>query len=221
MIKRNPKATREKIINAAISVFSQGDFNEATMRDIARESGVSQANIYQHYDSKEKLLFSIIDEETKRMKKDLEQHLSGIKGTQNKLRKMTWYYLNFREQNRQLTWLEHISLNTKAWSETASVWNDSMEIASFFRDILLEGKRNGEVRQETNIRVAGHLYFGGLRNVIVFWLLGKQFNSLADEVADTMTDLFWESVKTQSPYPQCPFLTGKKDSPARKSSSPR
>jgi TetR/AcrR family transcriptional regulator, fatty acid metabolism regulator protein len=221
VIKRNPRATREKIINPAISVFSQGDFNEATMRDIARESGVSQANIYQHYDSKEKLLFSIIDEETKRMKKDLEQHLSGIKGTQNKLRKMTWYYLNFREQNRQLAWLEHISLNTRAWSETASVWNDSMEIAAIFRDILLEGKHNGEVRQETNIRVAGHLYFGGLRNVIVFWLLGKQFNSLADEVADTMTDLFWESVKIQTPAPQCPFLADKKGSSARKSPSPR
>ncbi|MCX6008339.1 MAG: TetR/AcrR family transcriptional regulator, partial [Chloroflexi bacterium] len=189
MIKRNPKATKERILNAAISVFSQGDFNAATMRDIARKSAVSQANIYQHYDSKESLLFSIIDTETRHMKIDLEKHLTGIKGTQNKLRKMTWFYLDFREQNRQLSWLETISLNVKAWSEAVEVWNGSMVIAGIFREILAEGKKNGEVRENADIRVAGHLYFGGLRNAISFWLLGKQFKKLAAEVADALLEL--------------------------------
>jgi AcrR family transcriptional regulator len=211
MIKRNPKATKERILNGAISVFSQGDFNEATMRDIAHKSGVSQANIYQHYDSKESLLFSIIDKETRQMKSDLEKHLTGIKGTENKLRKMTWFYLDFREQNRQLSWLETISLNVKTWSEAVDVWNDSMEIAGIFREILAEGKGNGEVRDDADIRVAGHLYFGGLRNAISFWLLGKQFKKLADEVAGPLTDLIWEAVRTRPPGLQCPLLAGKEN----------
>jgi TetR/AcrR family transcriptional regulator, fatty acid metabolism regulator protein len=220
MIKRNPKATKERILNGAISVFSQGDFNEATMRDIARKSGVSQANIYQHYDSKESLLFSIIDKETRQMKSDLEKHLTGIKGTQNKLRKMTWFYLDFREQNRQLSWLETISLNVKTWSEATDVWNDSMEIAGIFREILAEGKRNGEVRGDADIRVAGHLYFGGLRNAISFWLLGKQFKKLADEVADPLTDLIWEAVRTRPSSLQCPLLAGKENITKPKSRIP-
>ncbi|MBN1376448.1 MAG: TetR/AcrR family transcriptional regulator [Dehalococcoidia bacterium] len=210
MIKRDPKATRERIINAAIGVFSQGDFNEATVRDIARKSGVSQANIYQYFDSKESLLFSIIIEESKQMKQYLEQHLSGIKGTENKLRKMTWYYLYSHEQNRQLTWLEFMVLSTKAWSEPPGVWDSTMEVAAIFRDILEEGKQNGEVRQDANIRVIGHLYFGGLRNAIVFWCLDKQFKSLASEITDSLTDFVWKAIKIPPSYTQCPFIQNDK-----------
>jgi TetR/AcrR family transcriptional regulator, fatty acid metabolism regulator protein len=217
VIKRDPKGTRERIIKAAIGVFSQGDFNAATMRDIARKSGVSQANIYQHYDSKEALLFSIIDEETLQMRRMLEDHLKGIKGTQNKLRKVSWFYLNFREQNRQLTWLESISLNTKAWSEATETWNHSMQVSGIFRDILTEGKRNGEVRQDVDIRLAGHLYFGGLRNTITFWLLGKQYRNLTDEVADKLTDFIWEAIRERPPQVQCPLLDKKGNITKRKS----
>ena len=205
-IKRNGTKTREKIVSAAICVFSGVDFNEATMRDIARESGFSQANIYQYFESKDALLFSIINEEWKRMKSGLLRHLSGIKGTQNKIRKMTWYYMNFREQNRRVAWLEHISLNTKAWNEAEGVWKVSMEIPNIFRDIMVEGKKNGEVRPDADIRVAGHLYFGGLRNLVVFWLLDKQFKSLAGELSDQLTDLVWEAVRYRSPNLQCPIL---------------
>lgn len=206
MTQRNPRATKERIISAVINVFSQGDFNEATMRDIARKSGVSQANIYQHYHNKESLLFTIIDAEIKQLQQELEQHLIGVKGTENKLRKLTWYYLGFREKNRQLTWLETISLNVKAWSEAKDTWTDSMEVAGIFRDILIEGKKNGEVRPEVDIRVAGHLYFGGLRNVITFWLLGMQFKSLAGELADSLTAFIWEAVRARAPYTLCPLL---------------
>lgn len=216
MVKRNPQATRERIINAAIDAFSQGDYNEATMRDIARASSVSQANIYQHFDSKESLLFSIITKETQSLKADLLQHLTGIKGTQNKIRKMTWHYLSTREKYRQLTWLEYMVLSTKAWNEPPGIWDQTMEIAAIFSNILHEGKASGEVRQNINIRVTGHLYFGGLRNAIVFWLLGKQFKSLADEVADPITDLVWEAIKPSPLYSQCPYLTDKQSSSARK-----
>jgi AcrR family transcriptional regulator len=205
VIKRDPKATKERIIKAAISVFSQGDFNEATMRDIALKSGVSQANIYQYYTSKESLLFSIIDDETLQMKRTLDEHLKGIKGAHNKLRKVTWFYLNSREENRQLTWLESISLNTKAWSEAPDTWNHSMEVSRVFRKILEEGKESNEVRQDVDIRLAGHLYFGGIRNIISFWLLGKQYKKLADEVADNLTDYVWEIIKDRPQQLQCPF----------------
>ncbi len=211
MIKRDPKATRERIIKAAISVFSQGDFHDATMRDIARKSGISQANIYQYYTSKESLLFSIIDDETLQMKRALDEHLKGIKGAHNKLRKVTWFYLNSREEKRQLTWLESISLNTKAWSEAPDTWNHSMEVSRVFRRILEEGKASNEVRQDVDIRLAGHLYFGGIRNIISFWLLGKQYKKLADEVADKLTDYVWEVIRERPLQGQCPFLNGKSE----------
>lgn len=216
MAKRNPQATRERIINAAIDIFSRGDFNEATMRDIARASGVSQANIYQHFKSKESLIFSIISKPAQNMKTDLLQHLQGIKGTHNKIRKMTWHYLSTCENSKQLTWLEYMVLSTKAWSEFPGIWDQAMEIPAIFRDILREGKLNGEVRQDVNIRVAGHLYFGGLRNIIVFWCLNKQFKYLTEEAAEFITDLIWESIKTPSSYIKCPYFSAHQALPSGK-----
>jgi AcrR family transcriptional regulator len=61
---RTPKIVedrREQIIDAAMRVFAQKGYTEATNKDIAREAGITPGLIYYYFESKEALLNAILE----------------------------------------------------------------------------------------------------------------------------------------------------------------
>lgn len=54
-------ARRSQILNVAIKLFSQKGFNGATTKEIARESGVSEAMVFRHFATKSELYHAIIN----------------------------------------------------------------------------------------------------------------------------------------------------------------
>ncbi len=53
---------RKKILDSAIKVFAKKNYQAATTAEIAREAGVSEALIYQHFKSKKELFIASIEE---------------------------------------------------------------------------------------------------------------------------------------------------------------
>ena len=52
--------TGERVRSAAIALFRQRGFHAATMREIAERAGIESATIYYYFDSKDALLFDIM-----------------------------------------------------------------------------------------------------------------------------------------------------------------
>ncbi|PCH70056.1 MAG: TetR family transcriptional regulator [Rhodobacteraceae bacterium] len=52
---------RAQILKAAAKVFATEGFDRASMTQLARECGISKANIYHYYDGKDAILFDILD----------------------------------------------------------------------------------------------------------------------------------------------------------------
>ncbi len=52
---------RARILKAAAKVFATRGFDRASMTQLARECGISKANIYHYYDGKDAILFGILD----------------------------------------------------------------------------------------------------------------------------------------------------------------
>ena len=48
------------ILDAAVHLFSEHGYDGVSMRRIAQAAGVSKANIYHHFDSKQALYFAIM-----------------------------------------------------------------------------------------------------------------------------------------------------------------
>ena len=57
MAKKN---TKEKIFNVSIDLFSQYGYTGVSIRQIAKEVGIKESSIYNHYQSKESILESIL-----------------------------------------------------------------------------------------------------------------------------------------------------------------
>jgi AcrR family transcriptional regulator len=60
-MQANTLTTKERIIDAAVMLFSQKGYDTVSMRDIAREVGIKAASIYNHFSSKRDILTGIYD----------------------------------------------------------------------------------------------------------------------------------------------------------------
>lgn len=60
MSSHHQKGTKERIRDRALDLFSGKGYDHVTMRDIGNEVGISESSIYNHYESKEEILESII-----------------------------------------------------------------------------------------------------------------------------------------------------------------
>ena len=59
--KTEKKSTKEKIFDVSLDLFSQKGFDAVSVREIAREVGIRESSIYNHYKNKEAILDAITD----------------------------------------------------------------------------------------------------------------------------------------------------------------
>ena len=57
--RRNPKATHDRLVRAALDLFTTQGYHASTTPQIARRAGVAEGTIYRHFPSKEQLLNEI------------------------------------------------------------------------------------------------------------------------------------------------------------------
>lgn len=73
-IAKDHDQKRGQILKSAARVFADQGFDRASMNLLARECGISKANIYHYYDSKDALLFDLLDTYLR----DLRDRICGI-----------------------------------------------------------------------------------------------------------------------------------------------
>lgn len=60
-IAKDHDQKREQILKTAAKVFAEQGFDRASMTTLAKECGISKANIYHYYDSKDAILYDILE----------------------------------------------------------------------------------------------------------------------------------------------------------------
>ena len=207
--------TTRRIVDAALAVFSNVDFHQATIREIARRAGIAQATIYKHFESKEHLLHSIVAVKLEEMTQGLEESLLGVSGVLAKLRKMTWYILRFYETNPDLAWVLYVTTPPKSWIGSEGVQIGQRQ-AKILRGILMEGQTCGDVAPNIDARLAALMYFGGLHRIAMQWLTTDRSYSIAS-AADAFTDMFFSAImnpERRSGTFRCPLVQAWDDSVA-------
>ena len=58
---RSPESTRERILDAALSVFSNKGYHDARLDEIVEESDTSKGSIYFHFPNKERLFLALVE----------------------------------------------------------------------------------------------------------------------------------------------------------------
>jgi AcrR family transcriptional regulator len=70
--KSAKEKTKEKILEVAVNLIIEKGFKATSMREIAKEAGVSNPTIYNYFPTKEKILFAYIEQKHKQTAEVLE-----------------------------------------------------------------------------------------------------------------------------------------------------
>jgi AcrR family transcriptional regulator len=83
------------ILSAAAGVFAEKGYHNASIRDIARASGVSLSGLYYYFDSKEEVLFLIQDRAFETLLTRLEEKLADVEDPTERLHILIENQLNY------------------------------------------------------------------------------------------------------------------------------
>ncbi len=85
-ITRKSEETRARILEAALRVFRERGFNEATMREVAASAGVAVGAAYYYFDSKNALVMAFYEESQSEMATSIERILADSRTLEQRLR---------------------------------------------------------------------------------------------------------------------------------------
>jgi TetR/AcrR family fatty acid metabolism transcriptional regulator len=198
--QKRSEARKEQILKAAEKIFAKKGFHEATISEVAREAGLSDATIYEYFSTKEELLFSIPRETTRRGMERMEGYLKVIRGAGNKIRTIVYHYLLFYQNEPDYASVVMLVLKSnRKFLETEAY----QVIREGFRGILSviqEGIDSGEFRPDTDPYLVRQMILGAMEHIVIRWLLlGKPKDILqyADPITDTIIDGIQNRTQTQ------------------------
>jgi AcrR family transcriptional regulator len=85
----------ESILRTAAAIFAEKGYHQASIRDIARATGVSLSGLYYYFNSKEELLFLIQDHAFGTLLANLERMLEGVSDPHHRLRLVMENHLRY------------------------------------------------------------------------------------------------------------------------------
>ncbi len=164
------RSTREKILMAAEKVFAQTGYTKSRISKIAKEAGISEPTVYDHFSNKEELLLAIPE-------KRFENYLKGLpeifeqKTPLRKLRRFINYFFSLfsTEQDFLKIFLLQIQLHRRFYGSKAFE-----KFENYFRvieGIVEEGKADGSFRPDVNPRIFRNMLIGTFNNLELGWFI--------------------------------------------------
>lgn len=96
------EATRARILEAALRVFRERGFHEATMREIASAAGVAVGAAYYYFDSKNALVMGFYEESQKHLIPAIDQSLAHSRTLEQRLQAIVNHKFDYFAPNRAL-----------------------------------------------------------------------------------------------------------------------
>jgi TetR/AcrR family transcriptional regulator, repressor of fatR-cypB operon len=184
-------ATRARIEQAVLDIFSEREFHRVGLIEIARGANVSLQTIYKYYGSKEALLFSSLHSWLARLAARMIDHLQGIEDYKERLRKVFWVVLDFYENNPKVAQLIMSSVYVNTWRKSQD-W-DNPELFGPFMKVLGEGRERGILTDEVDEKILLDYFFGVLGRLVQMYIHRGQKQPLTPQ-ANVLFEMLWRAI---------------------------
>jgi uroporphyrinogen-III synthase len=146
--KENKKRIkREKIIDAAAELFARKNYHEVMVEDVAKLVSVAKGTVYNYFNSKEDLYFSIMQNRLERLTSLLKERINSEGSTIGSLRAfiITLYSFMMMNQNFFLIFRKETLNSDQEFCDNLITLEN--EIKNIFRDIIFKGINEGLFRE--------------------------------------------------------------------------
>ena len=190
-LSRIDPATRERIEQAVLEIFSDREFHRVGLIEIARGANVSLQTLYKYYGSKEALLFSSLDSWLGRLAVRMIDHLQGIEDYKEKLRKVFWVVLDFFEKNPKVAQLQMSSVYVNTWRKQQNFQNPAL--FGTFVKVLAEGRAKGVLNNEVDEKILLDYIMGVMGRLVQMHIHRGQKEPLTKQ-ANALFEMLWRAI---------------------------
>jgi len=141
---------RQLILKVATEVLAENGFQETTISQIARKANIAEGSIYDYFNNKEDLLFSIPEEQMENFLSTLHTHLHGMKDALPKLCKPIWCQLDFYENNQDNPRILLLDLWQNPKFNRSRAYRLIHQYSRIILEIIKKGKKEGEIRENVD-----------------------------------------------------------------------
>lgn len=195
MSKINPKAERrERIIESALKIFAEKGFQDATISEISKAAGVSDATVYEYFNSKEELLFTIPEDITEESIRETEKVMPFLRGAESKLRAIVQGYITTYEKNPEYSNLIMLHLKTNRNFIKSKACEVVREAARMLLDCIREGIDEGTFKKETDPYLVRSMILGTIEHLYTRKHLQGAPDNMMEQV-DPIVDLILDGIR--------------------------
>lgn len=183
-------SARDRILEAAASLFARFGFHETTIDEIAEHAAVAKGSIYYHFKGKDEILAELIDEGFRIIQRSVEASVDEVRSplaqVQTLIRQHFALHVEYYDLARVLFSGTRRGLAPEA---TRRIDEAQERYRSYVIDLMEQGMRSGDFRLMEPEFLAASL-IGSLNAVAQEWHRarseGKKIHSdvLADELVD-------------------------------------
>ncbi len=186
---------RQRILDAALQVFSRRGYKDATVDEIAAASGTSKGGVYFHFPNKEAIFLALLDQTAARLRDKIADALADNDDPVAKADAALLTVFRTFSKHRALARLfmvEALGAGREFHRRMAGIRS---EFVAVIRHHLDEAVRRGVIGP-IDTAVAATAWFGALNEVITTWALSGQSRSLEDAYA-ALRPILLNSVRAQ------------------------
>ncbi|MCA9925640.1 MAG: TetR/AcrR family transcriptional regulator [Anaerolineales bacterium] len=166
---KDPTSTKNRILDAALNIFSSKGYYDTKLDEIVGESGTSKGAIYFHFPNKERLFLALVDQFAdlleRRVIEAIEQEEAGIARVKVALATVLDTFGKYRRPAKLLL-VQAVGLGTTFEQKRLEV-ND--RFARLIETYLQEAVDVGDISL-VDTEVVSHAWMGAIYSVIIRWV---------------------------------------------------
>lgn len=193
---RDPNATRERILDAALMTFSRQGYHGTRLDDIVDASETSKGAIYFHFANKERLFLALVDQFAdlleRRVLEAIEKQASGMERVRVALETVLETFGRYRRPAKILL-VQAVGLGSVFENKRAAVTD---RFARLIQGYLREAIEVGDI-EPTDTEVAAYAWMGAIYGLVIRWVTTGEPES--GRIMEGLVPLLLRSVGYEGP----------------------
>ncbi|MGE5254057.1 MAG: TetR/AcrR family transcriptional regulator [Planctomycetaceae bacterium] len=180
----------QKILQAAIKVFSEKGFYNSRVSEIAKEANVADGTIYLYFKNKDDILISLFEEEFGKVVRNMRTELAREKDALQKIKRFAITHLSIVSRHPHLAEVMGVEVRQSTKFMKEYVNQPFIEYLNIIRSVVIEGQETGLLRKDITPGVMKRALFGALDEMARYWVLSTKKKHRIDEAALQISDIF-------------------------------
>jgi TetR/AcrR family fatty acid metabolism transcriptional regulator len=163
------KSRKDRIMDVALRIFAEKGFQNATISEISKEAGCSEATIYEYFGTKEDLLFAIPEKISRESIQETDRALTYIKGAEGRMRALLLAYVRLYQSNPHYSALVLLQLmNNRRFRQTPA-HTAIRQSAHRLLDCVKEGIADGTFKKDADPYLIRSMLLGTIEHLFIHW----------------------------------------------------